>query len=132
MSILRIRETQMRALRETSTVFQVEGGLVRLFPSQCRELSSATLYELAESSIEHARAFGFDPEHYLGFAALRLVFGEHFWEEEEYAWARGILLDPWLWTPAQRMHELRQASVHYLAALAEKEPVFVDRPGENA
>lgn len=132
MSILRIRETQMRALRETSIVFQVEGGLVRLFPSQCRELSSATLYELAESSIEHARAFGLDPEHYLGFASLRLVFGETFWDDEEYGWARRILEDPWLWTPAQRMHELRHASVGHLASLAEKEPVFVDRPGENA
>jgi hypothetical protein len=122
MSILRIRESQMRALRDTTTVFQVEGGLVKLFPEQCQQMSSSVRYQLAESSIDHARAFGFDPEHYLGFAALRLTFGEYFWEEEEYAWARDILQDPWLWTPAQRMHELRQASVRYLAALAEEEP----------
>ncbi len=132
MSILRIREAQMRALRETTTVFQVEGGLVRLFPVQCREMSSATRYEFAESSIEKASGFGFEPDQYLGFAALLLVFGESFWEEEEYSWARNILADPWLWTPDQRLHELREASVRHLASLAEEEPVFIERIGELA
>lgn len=126
MAILQIRESQLRALRETTTVFQVEGELARLFPSQSREMGPATLYALVESSIQHARAWGFEPKHYLGFAALELVFGTAFWEREEYGWARNILEDPWLWTPAQKMHELREASVRYLAALAEAEPVIVE------
>ena len=73
--------------------------------------------------MERAREMGFDPPQYLGFAALQLTFGGGFWEQPEYAWANAILNDKWLWTPAHRMHELRQASVRYLASLAGKESV---------
>ncbi len=111
----------MRALRETNLIFRIEGGLQRLFPDQCRAMSSADLYRLADSTLDSARRLGFDPPQYLGLAALQLTFGLEFWAQEEYAWAREILDDKWLWTPAHRLHELRRASVYYLASLAEKQ-----------
>lgn len=126
MAILQIREAQMRALRQPSMLFRVEGELRRLFPAQCREMSSSTLYQLAEYSIDQAKALGFDPEQYVGFASLILVFGPDFWEQPEYEWAKRILDDRWLWTPAHRMQELREASVRHLAALAENTPVVAE------
>lgn len=121
MSILQIRDAQMRAMREVTTLHSVEGGLQKLFPEQCEALGPRVVQEVAEHSIDKARAFGFEPAHYLGFAALQMVFGESFWQQEEHAWAKAILEDRFLWTSAHRMQELRQASVRYLARLAEQE-----------
>lgn len=123
--MLQIRETQMRALREISVIHSIEGGLQRLFPEECQDLGAIGLQRLAEDSIDQARALGFDPPQYLGFAALQMVFGEGFWEQEEYAWAKEILEDRFLWTSAHRMQELRQASIFYLAKVAEQEPVLI-------
>ncbi|MBS1831334.1 MAG: hypothetical protein JST65_01395 [Acidobacteria bacterium] len=121
MSILQIRDAQMRAMREVTTLHALEGGLQKLFSEQCEALGPRVLQEIAEDSIVKACAFGFEPAHYLGFAALQMVFGQSFWEQEEHAWAKSILEDPFLWTSAHRMQELRQASVKYLASLAEQE-----------
>ncbi len=131
MAVLHIRETQMRALREITTIYSVEGGLRRHFPDQCQDLGPARLQRFVENSIDTARVLGFDPEQYLAFASLQMVFGERFWEEEEHRWAKEILEDRFLWTPKHRMHELRQAAIFYLAKVAEQEPVVIEANAEE-
>ena len=121
MAIMQIRDAQLRAMREITTLHSVEGGLVKLFPEECQAMGPRAVQELAEHSIENARAFGFEPQHYLGFASLQLVFGPEFWEHPEHEWARAVLLDEFLWTSAHKMQALREASTRYLAQVAEQE-----------
>lgn len=131
MAVLQIRETQMRALREITTIYSVEGGLQQHFPDPCQELGPARLQQFVENSIDTARELGFEPAQYLAFASLQMVFGESFWLEEEHRWAKEILEDRFLWTPKHRMHELRQAAIFYLAKVAEQEPVVIESEAEE-
>ena len=121
MTPLRIREAQLRVMREAALLHSVEAGLLRHFPSYCAELGRAELARFVAASRGRARAFNFSMAEIQGFASFELIFGERYWESYDFRWARRILEDKDIEVPAERFQALRQASIFYLARLAEKE-----------
>ena len=121
MTPLRIREAQLRVLREAALLHAVEAGLLRHFPSQCAALGRRGLGRFVAASRDRARAFGFTTVEIQGFASFELVFGESYWDTRPYLWAKRILEDKGIEHPANRFQALREASIFFLAKQAERE-----------
>ncbi len=118
---LRIREPQLRVLREAALLSSVEAGLLRHFPDQCARLGRRRLGRLISDSRSRARAFGFSMSEVQGFASFELIFGERYWDAFQYRWARRILEDKDIELSVDRFRALREAAIFFLASRAEKE-----------
>lgn len=119
MTPLRIREAQLRILREAALLHSVEAGLLHHLPDDCAPFGRGQLPRFVVGSRGRARAFGFGSEQIQGFASFELIFGERYWELMEHRWARRILEDKDIEHPADRFQALREAAIFVLAKQAE-------------
>ncbi len=119
MTPLRIREAQLRILREAALLHSVEAGLLRHLPENCAQFSRGQLQRFVAGSRGRARDFGFGSEQIQGFASFELIFGERYWDLMEHRWARRILEDKDIERPADRFQTLREAAIFFLAKQAE-------------
>jgi hypothetical protein len=127
---VRIRESQLQVLRDAAYVDVCEAALLRFFPDYCEELTPADLRRLVVESSDRARSFGLTMASYQGFASFELIFGERFWERDEFAWAKHLLEDREIADAVERYRRLREGMVFFLADQAEREQE-AERAAEN-
>ena len=118
-------------MREAALLHSVEAALLRHFPRYCDELGRAELARFVAASRTRARAFGFTMAEIHGFASFELIFGERYWEMYRFRWARRILEDKDIEDPAERFRALREATIFYLAKIAERDTAAADEHGNG-
>ena len=115
----------MRLLQEAAEFHAVEGAMYRHFPEQCARMGRVPFCRFLKSSRVRAAEFDFKQPQFQAFTALELAFGERYWEQREFRWARRILWDKDIDDPEERLKKLRSAAIFYVAELESRAPVVV-------
>jgi hypothetical protein len=88
------------------------GHVAQFFPDCCAELGPGGVEALVDEAVGGAAEEGFvEPLHVARFVDLVFELGADFADDPRFPWARAVLDDPGLRTPAERSFALRRAAL---------------------
>jgi len=110
-----LRGPQIKAFEDAMFRTWLERHLRQYFADACSAFSAAGLQALVDQGIEQACGHGFvAPADISRFVHVVLLFGADFERDPELAWAREVLADPAITSPAVRMDLLHDRAVDRL------------------
>ena len=100
---------------------EVDAHLRTNFPQRCAAMDDAKRLALVRYSLARARHYGLSSERDLVlYTDVALVLGERFDDDEAFGWAREILTDRFIVSPALRVDLLHERAIAHLSGEAQR------------